>query len=359
MKFAHFSHVWNRPGMTAAQRYELLWRELELCDELGYDYGFAVEHHFSPEESWMASPAIYCAGAAQHTKRMRIGPMGYIVALYDPLRIVEEAAMLDNVLNGRLELGLVSGILPKFFRPYKADFQNRRILTEEALALVQTAFTSDGSFDFSGPVHSYEAVSLSVKPLQKPYPPIWIQSRDLETLRLLAEQGVHTGSLFFMPRQEVAPRYRQYLEWWAETKHPYQPNIGYWSLVYVDETDEKARAEATQHVIHAFTKVFGFGDGGGVSYLELAKNFEKRGELGAAEIARNVADIDFLMDRKLMFIGSPDTVIQQIREAATEGLFNTLMCEFNIGFLAEDKLIRSIELFAREVMPALRDFEPC
>jgi len=289
---------------------------------------------------------------------MRIGPMGYIVALYDPLRIVEEAAMLDNVLNGRLELGLVSGIIQKFFLPYKADFQNRRVLTEEALALLQTAFTSKNGFDFNGPVHSYEAVSLSVKPLQKPYPPVWIQSRDMDTLQVLAREGVHTGSLFFMPRQEVGPRYRQYLEWWAEAKHSYKPNIAYWSLVYVDETDDKGRAEATQHVIHAFTKVFGFGDGGGIPYQELAKNFEKRGEHGAAEIARNVANIDFLMDRKLMFIGSPDTVVKQIRDAATEGVFNTLMGEFNIGFLAEDKLFRSIELFAREVMPALREFEP-
>ncbi|HEX6511812.1 MAG TPA: LLM class flavin-dependent oxidoreductase, partial [Chloroflexota bacterium] len=158
MKFAHFSHVWNRPGMTPGQRYELLWRELALADELGFDFGFAVEHHFSPVESWMASPAVYCAGAAARTKRLRIGPMGYIVPLYDPLRIVEETAILDQVLKGRLEIGLVSGILQRFFQPYKADFQNRRLLTEEALALIKAAFASPAPFSFEGPVHSYEDV---------------------------------------------------------------------------------------------------------------------------------------------------------------------------------------------------------
>jgi hypothetical protein len=56
MKFAHFSHVWAQPGMTPHQRYEELWRELQLCDELGFDYGFCVEHHFRPDESWMSSP---------------------------------------------------------------------------------------------------------------------------------------------------------------------------------------------------------------------------------------------------------------------------------------------------------------
>ncbi len=358
MKFAHFSHVWNRPGMTAAQRYEQLWRELALADELGYDFGFAVEHHFSPEESWMASPPVYCTGAAACTKRMRIGPMGYIVPLYDPLRIVEETAMLDNVLNGRLEIGLVSGILSKFFGPYKADFQNRRMLAEEGLSLIKTAFTADGPFDFNGAAHCYEQVTLSVKPLQKPHPPIWIQSRDMETLKLLAKEGAHTGSLFFMPRAEVAPRYRQYLDWWAEAKHSSKPNVGYWTLVYVGDSDEKALAEAKPHIVHAFTKVFGFGDGGGIPFEQLAQTYESRGEHGAAEIARNVTNLDFLMARKLMFIGSPQTVIEQIRAAASEGLFNTLMGEFNFGYLAEDKLMRSMQLFATEVMPALRDFEP-
>lgn len=66
MKFAHFSHVWGKPNMTAHQRYEQLWRELELCDELGFDMSFCVEHHFRPDESWMSSPALYAvAGNAR------------------------------------------------------------------------------------------------------------------------------------------------------------------------------------------------------------------------------------------------------------------------------------------------------
>jgi alkanesulfonate monooxygenase SsuD/methylene tetrahydromethanopterin reductase-like flavin-dependent oxidoreductase (luciferase family) len=115
VKFAHFSHVWNKPGMIAAERYEQLWRELTACDELGFDFGFTVEHHFNPNESWMPSPSIYCTGAAARTRRMRHGPMGFVVPLYDPLRIAEDAAVLDNILNGRLELGLVAGIVPDFF----------------------------------------------------------------------------------------------------------------------------------------------------------------------------------------------------------------------------------------------------
>src|SRR5215211_5588054 len=238
MQFAHFSHVWNKPNMTPAQRYEQLWRELAVCDELAFDFGFCVEHHFSPHESWMPSPAIYCAAGAMHTRRLRLGPMGYIVPLYDPLRIVEEAAVLDNVLGGRLELGLISGISPHYFRHYGADFANRRGRVNEAVALVKAAFADDGAFSFHGPYHHYENVSLALKPVQRPHPPMWLQSRDPETLALCAREGVHTGYLFLVPREEAAPRYRTYLEQWQQAGHPRPPNIAYWSLVYVDETDE-------------------------------------------------------------------------------------------------------------------------
>ena len=358
MKFAHFSHVWNKPGMNAAERYAQLWRELALSDELAFDYGFCVEHHFNPNESWMPSPSIYCAAAAVRTRRLRIGTMGNVVPLYDPLRIAEDAAVLDNLANGRFELGLVSGIVPDFFGPYGADFHNRRALTHEALLFLKHALSSDGAFSFTGESRQYQNVTLGVKPLQKPHPPIWIHSRDADTLALLAREGVHTGYLFLVPRNEVAPRYREYLRLWQEAGHKQKPNIGYWVLVYVDDTDEKAVAKAKPYFEHCFTHVFGTRADGGIGYLRLAENHAKRGNPGGAEIARHAIDVEFLRARNLAFVGSPKTVIEQIKSAAAEGLFNTVMAEFNIGAIEEVDLMRSIKLFGSEVLPALRDFEP-
>ena len=121
MKFAHFSHIWAKPNMTPHQRYEQLWRELGLCDELGFDFGFCVEHHCRPDESWMSSPSLYAVGAGARTKNMRVGPMGYIVPLYAPLRLAEEIAIVDQMLGGRMECGLVPGINPDYFRPFGLD----------------------------------------------------------------------------------------------------------------------------------------------------------------------------------------------------------------------------------------------
>jgi alkanesulfonate monooxygenase SsuD/methylene tetrahydromethanopterin reductase-like flavin-dependent oxidoreductase (luciferase family) len=358
MKFAHFSHVWNKPGMTPVERYAQLWRELACSEESGFDYAFCVEHHFNPNESWMPSPSIYTAAAATHTRRLRVGTMGYVAPLYDPLRIVEDAAVLDNLLDGRLELGLVSGIVPDFFAPYHADFEGRRALTHDALLFIQQALSSEGAFSYSGAFHQYQNVSLGVKPVQKPHPPIWIHSRDADTLALLARQGVHTGYLFLVPRVEVAPRYREYLRLWNEARHPGKPNIGYWVLVYVDETDEKAVTKARPWFEYCFTNVFGTRADGGIGYLRLAENHARRGNPAGAEIARHSIDVEYMQRRNLAFVGSPQTVIAQIKAAASEGVFNTVLGEFNIGGIAEEDLMRSIKLFGAEVLPALRAFEP-
>src|SRR5436190_10257803 len=103
--------------MTAHQRYEELWRELGLCDELGFDYGFCVEHHFRPDESWMSAPGLYTIGAGARTRRLRLGGMGHVVPLHNSLRLVEELAIADQMLEGRLEIGLVPGISMDFFKP--------------------------------------------------------------------------------------------------------------------------------------------------------------------------------------------------------------------------------------------------
>jgi len=131
MKFAHFAHVWGKRGMSPHARYEQLWRELALADEVGFDYGFSVEHHFTPNESWMSSPNLYAVAAAARTKRLRVGAMGHVVALHHPVRLLEEIALTDQLTGGRTEVGLVPGILPAYFEPYKASFPDRREVTLE------------------------------------------------------------------------------------------------------------------------------------------------------------------------------------------------------------------------------------
>ncbi|HLY64253.1 MAG TPA: hypothetical protein VKU60_01870, partial [Chloroflexota bacterium] len=132
-------------------------------------------------------------------------------------------------------------------------------------------------------------------------------------------------------------------------------NISYWTLVYVDETDELAIERAKPHLRHAFTKVFFTGE---EAVLRNAERREARGEHLGATIARNLPNPDYLIDHQLVFVGSPKKVAADIRQAAEEGMFNTLLAELNFGTMAEEDLQRSIKLFGTEVLPALRGFQP-
>jgi alkanesulfonate monooxygenase SsuD/methylene tetrahydromethanopterin reductase-like flavin-dependent oxidoreductase (luciferase family) len=256
MKFAHFTHIWAKPGMTPHERYEQLWRELQLCDETGFDNSFCVEHHFRPDESWMSSPSLYAVGAGARTKRLRIGPMGYIVPLYHPLRLAEEIAIVDQMLGGRMELGLVPGINPDYFRPFGLDYGQRKSPTLEFVDYLRAAFGDTQPFSFHGQEFHTDGAEISVQPLQRPYPPLWMMSRDPQTLEFCAKNAINPGYFLIYPRADAAPRYRKFLADWKEAGWPKKPNIAYCSIVYVDDTDEKAIENALFRASRAYEGFF-------------------------------------------------------------------------------------------------------
>jgi alkanesulfonate monooxygenase SsuD/methylene tetrahydromethanopterin reductase-like flavin-dependent oxidoreductase (luciferase family) len=355
MRFAYFSHVWGRPGTTPGRRLEELWREVEMAERLGFDYAFSVEHHFTPHESWMPSPPVFCTGAARHTSRIRIGPMGYVPALYHPLRIAEEVAILDQVLGGRLEVGLTSGVNDDFFRPYGADYAQRKDLTRECIDLLRVALAAAGPFSFVGAGHQVADACLSFGAVQHPHPPLWVPTTDRAMLRYLAQVGAHTSSTMIIPRKALGLVYRHYVKWWQAAGQVGKPNIGYWTLVYVAETDEEAVSRAAPHIVHTLTKTLRYGQADarrtGTAMSPQAS------ELNTAMILERAGDIGFLLDHNLVFVGAPSTVARQIREASREGCFNTLLAEMNLGWMSEAELESSARLLSTEVMPALRSFE--
>jgi alkanesulfonate monooxygenase SsuD/methylene tetrahydromethanopterin reductase-like flavin-dependent oxidoreductase (luciferase family) len=361
MKFAHFTHLWGKPGMTPHQRYEELWRELELCDELGFDYGFCVEHHFRPDESWMSSPSLYTVVGGARTKRIRLGPMGYIVPLYHPLRLAEEIAVVDQMLGGRMELGLVPGINADYFRPFGLDYDQRKSPTLEFVDYLRAAYGERQPFSYHGTDFHTDSARLAVQPAQRPHPPLWMMSRDPQTLEFCATNGVNPGYFLVFPRDEAAPRYRKFLADWAKAGHKRKPNIAYCTVVYVDESDNKAIEVAKFRASRAYEGFLAPAKPG-ETFEQRAKahaqRFIGRGEGGAAVLMANLFNPDFIMEHELVFIGSPETVTRKLRAAAEAGVFNCFMGEFNFSDLPEKDLMRSIRLFGEKVMPALRGYEP-
>ncbi|MED7953444.1 MULTISPECIES: LLM class flavin-dependent oxidoreductase [unclassified Streptomyces] len=353
MKTAYFTHVWGRENLTVRDRYDELWREVEAADRLGFDYAFSVEHHCTPRESWMSSPVAFATGAALRTERIRVGPMGWVPPLRHPLHVVEEVATLDQLLGGRLEVGLASGVSDEPFLPFGADFARRKVLNRECADLLRTAFAAEGPFDFDGPVHRMRDIELSFGAVQRPHPPIWIPTGDRATLRYLATIGGHTASTMIVPRAATATVYRHFVDWWRAGGRTGEPNIGYWSLVHVAETDAEAESRAADQVVDAFVNTLRYG-----SVKRSGTPAAPASRLSTADILAGCHDFKFLLDQNLVFVGSPETVAERIRAAALEGCFNTLFGEFVFGDIAGAEAIRSMELYAEGVLPRLADFSP-
>ncbi len=360
MKFAHFSHVWAKPNISPSQRYNQLWREIELCDQLDFDYAFCVEHHFRPDESLMSSPSLFATGAGLKTKNLRVGPMGYIVPLYNPLRLVEEIAIIDQMLEGRLELGLVPGVNPLYFEPFNIKYNERKLPTIEFVDYLKAAFTNKEKFDFVSKNFVTKDAKLAVKPHQIPHPPLWIQSRDSETLEFCAKNGINTGYFLVYPRELAFIQYKKFLSNWKSYGWKNKPNIAYSTVVYVDETDEKAIDTALIRASKAYEGILEPPETG--SFEERVSRFEKRvnatKDLQTANLMKNMFNPNYIFENDLMFIGSPETVIRKLKDTATSGHFNTFFGEFNFSDLPEEDLMRSIKLFGQYVIPELKKFEP-
>jgi alkanesulfonate monooxygenase SsuD/methylene tetrahydromethanopterin reductase-like flavin-dependent oxidoreductase (luciferase family) len=118
----------------------------------------------------------------------------------------------------------------------------------------------------------------------------------------------------------------------------------------VDETDEAAWEIGGPSWTYAFTE--------NQPLTRLAANRRLAGELNAAQMLEHFTDMTYLRDHQIGLIGSPATVTASLRHCAEEGLFNTLLGEFNFGYLTEEQVTRSMRLFAEEVIPRLREYEP-
>ncbi len=202
---------------------------------------------------------------------------------------------------------------------------------------------------------------LSVQPSQRPHPPLWMMSRDPQTLEFCAQNGINPGYFLVYPRADAAPRYRKFLADWKAAGRAQKPNIAYCTVVYVDETDEKAIENGlfrASRAYEGFLKPAKPGETFEERAREHAKMFVGRGEPGASEIMQHLFDADYLLKNDLVFIGSPETVAKKIRAAAEAGLFNVFLGEFNFADLPEEALMRSIKLFGEKVIPALRGYEP-
>ena len=328
MEFGIFDHV-DRNGLPLDQFYEMRLQLVEAYDRLGFRSYHIAEHHATPL-GMAPSPSIFLSAVAQRTKRLRFGPLVYLLPLYHPLRLAEEICMLDHMSHGRFELGVGRGVSPVEVGFYGVDPEARAALFAEALAALKAALTSE-RLDFTSEHWAFRDVPMELRPLQQPHPPLWVgvenpegaERAARERINFITAHPVDAARAIMAAARAAAPGATQLM--------------GLARFIVIAESDDEALALARraypkwQQALTYLPRVFGY-----------------------ATRNPRPAEFDAIRNGGRGVAGAPATVAAELKAQLAESGANYCVGQFAFGDMSRDEALRSIELFARHVMPQLR-----
>src|SRR5919109_417674 len=352
MKLGLFDHMQkhDKPTLSYVDLYKNHLEVLEFADQAGFDFYFVAEHHFDMGFSECPSPGSFLGAASQRTKRIRLGPLVYVLPLWNPIRVAEEVALLDNLTEGRLECGFGAGTGPFTFAAYNIPWEQKREMTLEALRIIKGIWTHE-SFSFEGRYFRCKDIDSSIPLVQKPHPPLWMPTRSKESIEEATSAGIST--IQWVPAGMKAARraFDEYREVYRRARPSgFKPHIGLMREIYVAESDKQALAKAEFHWKNFWERRGGARTYGahGTTGLSTILDGSRRQEL--MDMHHSIAEGSFIC-------GSPENVVGQMKNISTEACAVTFLGEFPFGELTQKQALDSFKLFTKQVMPELRKFD--
>jgi alkanesulfonate monooxygenase SsuD/methylene tetrahydromethanopterin reductase-like flavin-dependent oxidoreductase (luciferase family) len=343
MKFGLF-YEWPNPNL---RDWRLLFEEgveqIQYSEALGFDYCLIAEHHFTNYGN-SPSPLLQALHIGQRTRRLKIGTASVILPLWQPLRLAEEVAVVDNLLDGRFICGVGRGFLPYEMAGLGISLEESRTRFQETLDVLLKAWTSHDSFTYHGKhVNVANPVTVFPKPLQKPHPPLLITGTSVETLELAAKHDMLPVSSSNLGVDAVRGQYGILAHAHHRLGKPLDSlRLGIQCVIHVAPTEGEAR-EALKYARWQNRANRGLG-----------RQDVVNGRVTATPYDGELDDAAFL-DR--LFFGSPETLIEKLKRFAAAGATHASLWMM-FGGIEHDKLMRSIRLMGEEVIPALRDIHP-
>ncbi|MBV8536420.1 MAG: LLM class flavin-dependent oxidoreductase [Alphaproteobacteria bacterium] len=351
----------------AADNYHRWYDEWALADELGLD--IMVNEHHQTATCTSSACVITLSILARETKRARLLVLGYPIGHRpDPLRCVEELSTIDVISRGRLEMGFVKGV------PYEIPVANTNpvFLMDrfwEAHDFILKAMTShDGPFNWEGEHFHYRHVNVWPRPYQEPHPPVWVTTGSTSQAKRLGEYGYVMATLG--SGYATKGLYDAYRQGYVSKGRPMPgpDRFAYLGLVAVASTEAEARRRAehvagyvrTSSIVHPpFRNPPGFLSADDNARLlkagkPPARTFTKDGRA----VDMRTGSVQDLIDAAIMFAGTPDQVYKQLTDFCdwVGGMGNLLMMG-QAGFLSHADTVDNLTLFAKEVLPRLKEYK--
>ena len=337
------------------QLYNRYLDELEYGEVLGFD-GVAVNEHHQTAYGLMPSPVVMASALARRTKKVKIAILGSALPLREhPITVAEEHAMIDVITGGRLISGFVRGIGAEYHTfGINPTISHDRF--HEAHDLIVQAWTRPGPFSFTGRHYNLEYVNLWPRPFQNPHPPIWVPSQgSKETIDWVAlPEHRYTYLQTFSPAAVV----EKYLQAYRDTAQGYgyeaaDSQLGWAVPIYVSDTDEQARKEAKVHFELFRNRLLKM-----PIEMLLPPGYTSRDSLKNLMKAKATLSQDLTIDKAIemgMFVcGTANTVRQMLEDHWSKMHFDNLLTMMHFGSLPQDLTKRSMEMFAKDVLPHIQ-----
>jgi alkanesulfonate monooxygenase SsuD/methylene tetrahydromethanopterin reductase-like flavin-dependent oxidoreductase (luciferase family) len=348
-----------RAGATQEEAFAEAFQMVDMAEDMGLDGLWLAERHFAAPRrptdpmgagipSVSSVPLVMASAIAARTKRIRIGTGVSVLPLCHPVRLAEEAATVDQVSLGRLDFGVGRSGFPRSYEGYGIPYGESRERFQESLEVIIKAWTRD-RFSHQGKYFNFNELSVVPRPYQKPHPPIRVAATTRDTFPQVGSMGLPmvTGLRgFTIP--EITKEIGAYRDAWRKAGHPGDGDVYVRIPAYVAETEERALADAEASTMR--------------SYRRLAENFARSASSAGtsaseerAQRAERLAEVtyeDLLRDR--LAYGTPDQVVERLAQLRDDLGLTGVMVEPNVGgHIPVDRVMNSLRLFAREVVPSL------
>lgn len=306
-------------------------RECEHAETSGFDSIWLGEHHNNP--ILHPAPLVGLAAVASRTHRIELGTGVLLLPLYHPLMVAEEGAMVDMISGGRLILGVGAGYAPEEFAAFGHSLQERGSKMEESAVLLNRLWTEE-HVTHRGKHFELNNATVSPRPVRRPRPPIWFGAWAGAAIRRAARLG---DAWFIGPSanlQEIAPCAALYREA-SSAAGKAQGAVALFRYVFVARSRDEAMRTAGNAFIEAFERM----------YFRWPHPVVRRpsGQLTIERLAEN-----------RIILGDPSACIDEIRRFQEALDIKHLVCRFSVPGIERRACATSLDLFTREVMPALR-----
>jgi alkanesulfonate monooxygenase SsuD/methylene tetrahydromethanopterin reductase-like flavin-dependent oxidoreductase (luciferase family) len=337
MDFGIFSMFSTREGAAQSQTFKEWFALAQVAEDMGIDTFWFGESHFRPNRAVLASPLIGASAVAARTKRIRVGLAVQVLPLANPLRVAEEAAIVDHISEGRLVFGVGRSSFIESYQGYNVDYEESRALFFESLEVIQRAW-GEAPFSYEGHYYTFHDVNLVPKPYQKPHPPIRVAVESRDTFPLIGKLGFP----IFIRHQMDIPELQMLLKQYQEERHaagfPGPNDVILQIAAYVADTPEEARTEPEASTMRQRRLV--------------RETLGRTGDQEAYERLRRLSEVSYDEVLHRVAYGTPEAVVERLLEYKEAFGLTGVSLDMNPGGqIPYDRVVNSIRLLVEQVIP--------